>query len=146
MARSHLRFGNRRGMRSCSYIVYLLSALSSCGHPPNPEKAFDDVLQTFLRGDLVAAQREAESGYQEFARSRPKLALRFRILEAECLEWRGMSPQVLQLLNALSASHGQTETISILTLQGLANARLHQFDQAEDNLQQAEQLSAASSE
>jgi CHAT domain-containing protein len=133
-------------MRSCSCIVYLLLAFSSCGHPPNPEKVFDDAFQTFLHGDLVGAQNEAERGYQEYVRSRPELALRFGILEAECLEWRGTSPQVLQLLNALPAPHGQTEAISILTVRSLANAHLHQFDQAEDSLQQAEQLCAADSE
>jgi len=146
MASSHLPFGNRRRMRSCSRIVYLLLAFSSCGRSPNPDKVFDDALETFLHGDLVGAQNKGEHAYQEYARSRPELALRFRILEAECLQWRGMSSQVLKLLSALPASPDRSATISILTLRVLANARLHQFDQAEDNLQQAEQLCAAAAE
>jgi len=56
--------------------------LLSCRQQPSPEEAFRHAYEGFLHGDFPASQAEAEKGYRKFAQSNPRLAQRFRILEA----------------------------------------------------------------
>jgi tetratricopeptide (TPR) repeat protein len=118
-------------------------ALAGCRAAPNPELAYAQVRQTFIHGDLLASQEEAERGYHQFAALSPNWALKFRILEAESLMWRGMSREALNILTGLSSPADTPATISILTLQGLAYARMHQFSAAESSFHHAEDLCAA---
>jgi CHAT domain-containing protein len=129
-----------------SFPVVLILILLSCRRQPSPEEAFQHAYESFLHGDFPASQAEAEKGYRKFGQSNPRLAQRFRILEAEGLEWRGMSLEALDLVNPLPESQDQAAEISILTLKAVAHARLHQFNESEDNLQRAEKLCAATSQ
>jgi CHAT domain-containing protein len=124
-------------------LLVALLVLASCRHSVSPQQVYDHARQTFARGDLFASQNEAEFGHKEFSKSAPEWALRFKVLEAENLMWRGMSPQVLTTLNGLSAPDDRSSAISIFTLRGLAYARLHQFTDANHELSNAERICAA---
>jgi CHAT domain-containing protein len=124
------------------FIAFLV--LTSCHHSANPAEAYEHARQTFRRGDLVASQDEAEHGYREFSTSAPQWALKFRVLQAESLMWRGMSPQVLRLLEGLVTDEDRASAIATFTLRGLAHARLHQFKDADRDLHDAEELCALS--
>jgi CHAT domain-containing protein/Flp pilus assembly protein TadD len=113
---------------------------------PDPRTRFNHAYQTFLHGDLLESQREAESGYRRYLKSKPRWAMKFRILEAEIFLWRGMNQQVLALLEAPADEGDRGAIISTLTLQGLANARLHNFKEAEDELDKAGEMCTASVE
>jgi CHAT domain-containing protein len=77
----------------------------------------------------------------------PEWAKKFQILEAEVVLVRGDYPQVLSLLDGEpDARLGRDQTIKVLALQGVANARLHHFREAEKNLANAEALCRASEE
>jgi CHAT domain-containing protein len=102
--------------------------------------------QTFVHGNLEASQLEAEHGYQYFRISDPNLAWRFRALEAEALTWRGLSQQVLGLLDEVPSPVRPLLNIPILTLQSIAHARLHDFTAAERDLKQADEACAHSAE
>jgi CHAT domain-containing protein/tetratricopeptide (TPR) repeat protein len=127
-------------------LLIALLALTSCHRSANPAEAYDHARQTFRRGELVASQDEAEHGYREFSTSAPQWALKFRVLQAESLMWRGMSPQVLRLLEGLVTNDDRSSAISTFTLRGLAYARLHQFNDADRELRDAEKLCAPSSD
>lgn len=57
-----------------------------------------------------------------------------------------MSQQALDLVNPLPESQDHAADISILTLKAVADARLHQFYESEDNLQRAQKLCAETSQ
>ena len=79
--------------------------------------------------------------------SSPEWAWKFRILEAESLLWQGMYAQVLTTLNSPPTRPDNKDSlIEILAIEGAADARLHQFPEAEEKLELATQMCQASSE
>jgi CHAT domain-containing protein len=124
----------------------LLGIVSACNRAAYQRPSFEHAQQAFFHGELEGSQVEAEHGYQYFVNSDPQLAWKFRVLEAEALTWRRMSQQVLALLNSPPAFLSHTLVIQVLTLEGLAHARLHHFGDADRKLQEAEQLCAATSD
>jgi CHAT domain-containing protein len=81
-------------------ILILAAALVSCSRhsQPSPQSAYDDARQKFEHGELIAAQAEADRYSRSYAEQNPQWAWKFRILEAETLILRGMSPDALALL------------------------------------------------
>ncbi|HZR56538.1 MAG TPA: CHAT domain-containing protein [Terriglobales bacterium] len=127
-------------------LIGAVFGLTTCDHPSTPQVAFDHARQTFIRGNLVQSQEEADRGYQRFQISSPEWAWKFRILEAESMMWRGMSKQVLVLLDSTMLPLTESDAIvPSLTLQGVAHAHLHEFSEAERKLDAAEQLCKGSS-
>lgn len=93
-----------------------------------------------MHGNLTQSQAESEREYQRLRASDPAWAWRFRILEAKAALWRGMYEEVLHLLALQPAPpHGTGLKASILTLEAIANARLHRFPEAEARIEEAEQ-------
>jgi len=138
---------NRHRLESLTGARFILLALTllplaDC-RTPNPQQGFAHARQTFIHGDLLASQEEAEHGYEEFVKSHPEWALKFRVLKAEILVVRGMSSQALELLAEVPASSDQSSAISVFTLRAVSYARLHQFSDSERELQDAERLCAA---
>src|SRR5689334_10210903 len=127
-------------------LISTLLVLAACHPTPTPERSYEQVQNTFLRGDLLRSQEEGARGYEHFAHSDPKLALRFRVIEAESLIWRGMGPQALKVLEGISPPDDRSLAISICTLQGLCHSRMHQFRDADRYLQNAERSCAAQTE
>jgi len=131
-------------------LAILLSILFLTGHAcrrsPSPQQAFDHAYQTFIHGHLLASQTEAADGYEQFGSLGLEWTLKFRILEAESLMWRGMNQQVLNLLNSLPQGMDRDSAISILTLGGLAHTRLHDFGKAAKTLNEATEMCSQSVE
>jgi CHAT domain-containing protein len=136
----------RRNQGGRELLAAVLLLLSACQRTPNAEEAFAHARQTFIHGDLLASQQEAESGYRRFVKSSPEWAAKFGVLEAESLLWRGMYQETIHLLEVLPLSAERQATISILTIEALANTRLHNFKEAEVELAQADRMCAASAE
>jgi CHAT domain-containing protein len=113
----------------------------SCARRLDPQAAWSHARQAFEHGDLARAQREAESGYLHFRRSDAVWAWKFEILDAEALLWQGHSKEALTLLaSEPKAALDRDLLIQSLSLQGGADARLHNFADADLALAQAEQL------
>src|SRR5262249_55217447 len=130
--------GRALALQSC--IAFLIATSSSCHRQPNANDLFQHAYQEFVHGNFVQSQAASEEGYRQFERSEPEHALKFRILEAETIEWRGMSPQALEMLNSVSTSREPESIVAIFTQKGLAYARLHQFGEAESALEEAQRL------
>lgn len=128
-------------------LVIATLVLNGCRRTPDPQQAFAHARQTFINGDLLASQEEAESGYKKFLKSRPEWALKFRVLEAEVLMLRGMSREVLSTLDGFpSDGDDRPSVISMFTLRGMAHARLHEFGNADREIRVAEKLCSANPE
>ncbi|HEY4054127.1 MAG TPA: CHAT domain-containing tetratricopeptide repeat protein [Terriglobales bacterium] len=113
-------------------------AISSACNRSDQKPQLEHAQQTFIHGNLPASQVEAERGYQYFRTSNPPLAWQFRVLEAEALTWRGLSQQVLGVLDTVPSPVRPLLNIPILTLQSVAHARLHDFTAAEQALKRAD--------
>lgn len=101
-------------------------------------------MQTFQRGDMAGATKEAEAGYKAF-RKRSDWCWEFLILEANALSWRGMHGQVLAILSS-EASDPPSPHLMIERerLKAVAYTSLPDFDHADQALRNAEALCASS--
>ena len=111
-----------------------------CFKADDPQTVYEHAKATFVHGNLADGQKEAEVGYQKFRRSSPQWGWKFRTLEAEALLWRGMYADVVRLLDAEPDSRALK--IEVLALRGAAHARMHQFSEAQEELENAERLCA----
>jgi CHAT domain-containing protein len=128
-------------------VILILSCGLACRRPESPQAVFEHTYQAFLQGDLKRSQEDADREYLRLRESNPQWAWKFRILEAESLLWRGMYAPALTLLNSSQARPDNKELlIEILALEGVAQARLHQFPAAEEKLTQATRMCQESSE
>lgn len=119
-------------------------ALSGCCPPPH--LSYEHASSAFLHGELKQSQDEAERGYQQFRKSSPEWAWRFRILEARAALWRGLYEDVLKLLGSQSVPSNQPDlVIPTLTIVGVAHVYLHNFSNAENVIEQAARLCETSS-
>jgi len=125
-------------------LVSLLLLLGfGCNRSPDPQKAFDHARQTFGHGDLAAARREADMGYQSCIGHDPEWEWRFRLLQAEILWSQGMGKDALARLNAALPPQLAKSDLAIRQkiVQGGANVLLGRFQDADRNLKEAEALS-----
>src|ERR1700674_1704803 len=150
---SHLRSPrykrrSRQRQLSClALLVTVAATFTACDRPKDAQAVFEHARQTFTRGDLVRSQEEAERGCRRFQTSDPEWAWRFRILEAESIQWRGMHADVLALLGSQpSPPVNRGAAIQVLALEGASHARLHHFAQAAQTIGKAEQLCAESAD
>jgi CHAT domain-containing protein/Flp pilus assembly protein TadD len=124
-------------------LAIALVDFAACDRPHDPQTAFEHSRQTFMHGNLEKSQAEAHRQCERFRNSSPEWAWKFRILEAECLMWRGMSRDALALLNTQSTPPTAREAVvEMLAIEGVTYAREHLFAEAERSLIQAEQLCA----
>jgi CHAT domain-containing protein len=121
-------------------LCLIVVACPSCQRSEDPRVAYDHAKSTFVHGNLVASQNEAERGYARFKRSNPEWAWKFKILEAESMLWRGMYPRALALLDTDPAN--RSFKIQVLALRGAAEARLGRYSDAGRSLKEATQLCA----
>lgn len=149
--RNHHKRGNRslRLQGTAKQIVAVLPLLIlTCGlacHRETPQAAFDRIYRTFLHGDLIRAQREAEHESQRFLDSSPEWSWKFKTLEAEAMLWRGLYEDALKLLESQPIPFGQPElAIHSLTLTAEADGFLRRFSEADKNIEEAERLCGSS--
>jgi len=123
----------------------LLACGLSCSRNDNPQAAFDHAYKALLHGDLKQAQDEAHRECQRFQDSNPEWAWRFRTLEARAEIQRGLYEDALGTLKSAPLPSDQPDlAIPILTLAGEANAKTHNFNEADRSLSDAASLCDAS--
>jgi CHAT domain-containing protein len=115
--------------------------LSACTRHGDPQASLDHATETFRRGDVAAAEGEANKGYEQFHGVSAEWAWKFRLLQADALAWRGDNNQVLALI-AAEPTPPPTDELNVRKqrLEGLAYADLHDFSNAEQKLGEAERL------
>jgi CHAT domain-containing protein/Tfp pilus assembly protein PilF len=103
------------------------------------EASFSQIVFLFERGELEASQGLAANSARRFQRGNPEWAARFRVLEAESAAWRGMNQEVVRILaDEYQAVSNPGIDIERMALLGLAQAHLHQFDEAGQAFAQAQ--------
>jgi CHAT domain-containing protein/Tfp pilus assembly protein PilF len=118
-------------------LALLLVVLACNGR--TPQAAFDQANRAFLHGDLAAAEEQAKKGYRDFHELGADWAWKFRILEADVLMWRGLSQQVPPLFaSEATPTPAGDLTIHKYRLAALANVYEHRFQEAENDLHEAE--------
>ena len=119
---------------------------TSCGgRRQSPQAVFDDAYKALLRGDLKQAQDRAHHEYQQIKDSSPEWAWKFRTLEARAALQQGLYKSALQALSSEQLPSSQPDlAIPLLTVAGEANAKMHNFSEAERALGQASELCASS--
>ncbi len=119
--------------------------MPACHRRVAPEAAFAHAHKTFVRGDLKQSQDESHAQCEQLKDSDPEWAWKFRILEAESALWRGMSEDTLKLLNSQTTRPTeQNAVVEMLALKVAAYAHLRNFEEADSNLEGAQQLCAKS--
>lgn len=126
-------------------LVLMIFFSLGCARRRDPQSAYDHAWGTFLRGDLIRAQEEADKGYHRFHGTSPEWAWKFTILQARILYVRGMYEDVLVRLSSETSSLPAGEpAVQKNRFQGLAYTFLHRFPEAEQQFGEAEQICAAS--
>ena len=126
-------------------VSFLILACGLACHRESPQAAFDRIYRTFLQGDLIRAQREAEQESQRLLDSSPEWSWKFKTLEAEAMLWRGLYEDVLKLLQSQPIPFKETESaVHTLTLVGVADIFLRRFSEADKTIQEAEGLCGTS--
>jgi CHAT domain-containing protein len=132
-------------LRVARFVLLALSLAlgSACTRRLDPQAALDHAHQTFRRGDVASAEKEAEVGYDRFHKLGPDWSWKFRLQQADALAWSGMYERVLALLSS-EASVPPSEELKLRKqrLEGLAFANLHRFAEAEQALGTAQQSCA----
>jgi CHAT domain-containing protein len=123
--------------------------VSGCGSTAlsrQPAALYQDAQQKFQHGDLVGAFNESDAAYKRFSGRNEDWALRFRMLEAEVLVWRGLNRDALQLLDPELPAAFTTDDIAVHReiLRGLAHSALQEPDDADRHINEAERLAQAS--
>jgi CHAT domain-containing protein/Flp pilus assembly protein TadD len=128
-------------------VCLIIACGLACSHRENPQASYEHAYKTFVHGDLRESQAEAHRQWQRLEDLSPDWAWKFRILEANSLLWQGMYAQALATVDSPpTRPRGRDSLIEILAIKGVARARLHQFPEAEEELEQATQMCQASSE
>ncbi len=125
-------------------MLVILTGIAGCHRHAevNPEALYQDAQLKLQQGDLLAASRESDAGFQQFSGRNEEWAWRFRVLEAEVFVWRGLSADALKLLApALPPSlSGGDIAVRRDMVRALAYAFLQEFDEAEEHLSLADHL------
>jgi CHAT domain-containing protein len=128
-----------------SLLIVVTACILSCAVRGNPQAAFDRAFQAFKHGDMAMAAKQADQGYKDFGRAGPEWAWKFTILKARIMSSQGRSSGVLPLLASEPSPPPEGDlTVQKLRLEGVVHASMHNFPEAEQKLQKAGLLCAAS--
>jgi CHAT domain-containing protein len=94
----------------------------------------------------VGAFNESDAAYKRFSGRDEDWALRFRMLDAEVLVWRGLDRDALQLLDPELPAAFRSGDIAVHReiLRGLADSALQESDDADRHVDEAERLAQSS--
>jgi len=112
---------------------------------PNPAAIYSRTYEDFLLGHLDRVQQEASSEELALRRRTPYWSFKFRLLQAEALQFQGRSQDVVRVLG----DHGQSFpvdgdlAIKQAILLSLADARLGLQQPSSEQLERARRLSEA---
>ena len=101
-------------------------------------------MHSFQIGQVAEAEQEAAVGYKRFHSRSSEWAWKFLLLQAEALGWRGMNDRALPLIAAEKTEPSGDLAIRKARIEGSAYTALHRFQEAEQKLQEAEQLCGGS--
>src|SRR5579863_7858598 len=132
--------------RAPAFAVSLaVACLFACSHQRDPQTAFDHARQTYRHGDIVAAGKEADQGFEDFHKRSTEWAWRFVILRARALHRRGMESEAMKLLSSQPTPPASIESaVQKERLESDIYATLRNFPEAEQKLTQAERICGAS--
>ena len=102
--------------------------------------AFERANGAFIHGELQESKNEAKRRCEEFHKSSPQWAWKFRILEAKAALWQGLFHEVLTLFKSESEPSQPELAIPMLTVLGVAHLHIQQFSAAERALNEAMRL------
>jgi CHAT domain-containing protein/Flp pilus assembly protein TadD len=106
-----------------------------------PDAIYDGIESEFTSGNLPAARKHAEEAYRQLESSSPDEAARFRLELAKVLVYQGKSSEALPLLQQpLPANSDIDARVRQKIFLSIAQARVGHLDQAEQTIQEAEQL------
>ena len=129
----------------CLTLATTLACTTGCDRTAGASAALDHARQTFIHGNLVQSEKEAEFGSRRYSTSAPQWSGKFKILQAQSLLWQSKYPAVLKLLDPANlASIPAEDAISILTLRSVAHARQLDLPTATRELEEAKQMCAQS--
>ena len=118
-----------------------MGALLSCQHSgASPEAEFAKINLSFLQGDLPQCQEQSARDVERFQRSNPGWARKFQVLQAKAAAWSGSYRDSLKILDSGMPASDPETLISELSLRGVANAYIYNFQEAERLLGQAAEL------
>jgi CHAT domain-containing protein len=119
--------------------------LLGCLRRGDPQSAFNHALVDLWEGDIDAARRESENGYQDYRKVSVDWAWKFTILRAKVLHWEGRNDEALALLASEPFPPASGDlAVGRLRVAAVSYAALHKFSEAERNLAEAEHLCAIS--
>ena len=116
---------------SISTLVLLILPLSACARRSDPRAVLDHATRLFQHGSLLAATQEAANGHRKFRNLSSDWAWKFLLLQADALEWRGLSESALEVLASeplrpasvdLSIRRIWLEASALISLQRLTDA------------------------
>jgi CHAT domain-containing protein/Flp pilus assembly protein TadD len=111
----------------------------------SPQDSFEDAYKALLHGDLKRAQDKAHQEGQRFQGSSPEWAWKFRTLEARAALQRGQYQSAIQIIHSAPLAPRQPDlAVPALTVAGEAEAKMHNFSEAEGSLDQAEEVCTTS--
>ena len=99
--------------------------------------------QLFVRGNLAKSQQESDLAYNQFRLSNPAWALKFKLLEAESMLYRGMYEDALEALADYPNTGPDDGTIEKLAIEAVALTRQQQLPLADQKLTMAETMCGA---
>jgi CHAT domain-containing protein len=104
--------------------------------------SFSRARETYLHGHLAQAQEEVEKGYQSAMGKDVEWAWKFLLLKSDILVRRGFYEQVVTILSPPVPPQISDADIAVkrFLLLSIAQAKLLKFKDAQQNLQQADQL------
>ena len=121
--------------------VILISSLLSCGRRGNPQAVLDHATRTFQQGNFSLAVDEAAKGYKKFRPLSSDWAWKFLLLEADALEWKGLSDKALETLNSDQVAPKSDDlVIRKWWLEASAYIFLERFTEAEQKVQDMKDL------
>ena len=133
------------GVRHLVFWPLLLLLPLLCLNDERPHEAqteYDHARRLFQSGYLAISQQEAESGFRRFQALDPIWAVRFQVLEAKSMLYRGMYDNAISILSTFPDRDVSDESVEKLAIETVALSRQQQSDLASRRLAQAETLCA----
>jgi CHAT domain-containing protein/Tfp pilus assembly protein PilF len=107
--------------------------------PGAARAAYNYAWQLFVSGKLVQCQQEALHDAEQFWISDPAWAVKFQLLQAQAMLWRGLNADALRTLSEVTPTD-PNDTAQKLALETSVFTKLQQFSNADQRLRQAELL------
>jgi CHAT domain-containing protein len=126
---------------SSATVLLLIVGILSCGRRGDPQAVLDHATRMLQQGNLSAAVDEAGKGYTRFRGISADWAWKFLLLQADALEWSGLSDKALEVLTSdLLPPKANDLAIGRIWLEASAYIFLERLPEAEQKLQEMKEL------